>query len=198
MKESSSSMPGLHGVGHHTITLSGTEEEISRVRGMLQGNIWMTCKDEKVVIVDSFKAIPEPVDDPMIPPKWQTEFGSIPDRFAPDLVSMVPEDLKGPWVDPAYYMSHIFKPEVAVLKIQSWGFECMRSRRGDDGKFWETWYLPGVWAAKGDLRKFVDTLGGKTMSWEEKTKEICNWLAKRVVFGTLNVVVQRMALANPD
>lgn len=41
--------------------------------------------------------------------------------------------------------------KVEVGKLESWGFECCRSRRGDNGKFWELWFLPYLRAAEGDL-----------------------------------------------
>ena len=31
------------------------------------------------------------------------------------------------------------------------GFDCMRSRRGLDGRIWEHWYLSGRWAARGPI-----------------------------------------------
>ena len=184
--------------GKSNITLEGTKEEIDIIRAMLVGKHWVSVRGEKVETVDVFKALPPPEDDPMIPPKWQTEFGSLPDRFAPDLQDQIPEESRGgTWTSASFYMSHLIYPKRDIPKVQDWGFECLRSRRGDDGKFWEVWYLPGMWAAKGEMKKHLETLP-KDMAWEKRTETTCHWIAQRVIFGSLNVVVQRMALANPD
>lgn len=36
-------------------------------------------------------------------------------------------------------------------KLESYGFICCRSNRGSEGRFWEIWFLPGLWMAEGDL-----------------------------------------------
>jgi len=194
MREISSRVKG----DESTIEISGTEEEINGIRAMLLGKHWIIGGSKgKLLTVDYYHQLPPPEDDPLIPPKWQTEFGSLPDRFAPDLQEQMPDDCKGGWCSPSFYMSHIINAKTDMPKIQDWGFECLRSRRGDDGKYWEVWYLPGSWSAKGELKRHIETLS-KDMAWEKKTESICHWMAQRVIFGSLNVVVQRMALANSD
>jgi hypothetical protein len=180
------------------INLEGTKEEIDIIRAMLLGKHWVSKQGDKITTVDLYKALPSPEDDPMIPPKWQTEFGSLPDRFAPELQEQIPEREKGgSYKSYSFYLKFLLHPKRDIPIIQDWGFECMRSRRGEDGKFWEVWYLPGDWASKGTLKKFVDMLP-KDSDWEKRTELICHWIAKNVTFGSLDVVVQRMALANPD
>ena len=36
-------------------------------------------------------------------------------------------------------------------KLEEVGFSCLRSKREKDGKFWEIWYLPSKYSAKGEL-----------------------------------------------
>ena len=206
MIETGSTSPGLGKIenGEYSITLSGTKTEINQVRQMMNGMVWLTKNaNNKTEVTDRFKSLPEPIDDPFVPPQWQSDagLGDIPAKWAPEIRDFVPEGYG--WAMPHFYMSHIMNPKSSIPKLQDWGFECMRSRRGEDGKFWETWYLPGDWAAKGDLKRFIDSLTipgiqAKDMAWEMKTKAICEWLSRRVVFGTLDVSIQRMALASPD
>lgn len=202
MRETGSSTPGNGRPGEASITISGPIEEIDAIRQMIAGMIWLAYKNPgdgkgKLEVSDRFKPLPSPIDDPHIPPQWQSEIGlgNIPAEWAPRIRETIPKDYG--WALPHYYMSHIFNTKENIPKLQDWGFECMRSRRGADGKFWETWYLPGDWAAKGALREYIETLE-HNMHWEQKTKLICHWLAERIRFGTLDVSVQRMALPNPD
>ena len=193
MKEIGSKTPGRGMAGDYEITLSGTEEEINKIRAMLLGTVWITGWGEgKIKTVDKYDQVTH-FDDPLIPPQWQSEFGSVPPKWAETLT----DDDKTGWHSPNFYIKHLFGENKAYAKVQSWGFECMRSRRGEDGKFWEAWYLPGDWAAKGELAKYIATLGPK-IEWHEKTRLICHWIAERVCFGSMEVAVQRMALANPD
>ena len=46
------------------------------------------------------------------------------------------------------------------------GFDRLRSEKGDDGKYWEIWFLPGRYAAKGPIE-------GKSK------KDIQRWVAGR-------------------
>ena len=51
----------------------------------------------------------------------------------------------------------------------------------------------------GECEDFQAAQGlDKKLPWSKRTELICWWLADRVRFGTLDVVIQRMALANPD
>lgn len=40
--------------------------------------------------------------------------------------------------------------------LEEAGFECLRSRRGKDGRIWEHWYLPGKWSAEGPIKGMDD------------------------------------------
>jgi hypothetical protein len=178
-----------------SISLVGTPDEIEKMRKMMLGTAWMTVTEGVVKVSESFKEAPEPVSDPMIPPHWQTSFGSLPAAHAPALMNHVPEDMTM-WGSPSFFLRHLIHTR-DVETVQSWGFEVMRSRRGEDGKFWEVWYLPGDWAAKNDLKKFIETIP-RTTDWENKSMKIIHWIAERVIFGSYDVVIQRMALSNPD
>ncbi len=38
-------------------------------------------------------------------------------------------------------------------RLESYGFTIMRSKREADGKFWEIWFLAGLWCAEGELKE---------------------------------------------
>lgn len=62
------------------------------------------------------------------------------------------------------------------------GFVPLRSKRSmRDGKCWEVWYLPGAWAAEGELR-------GK------KEKEILDWVLREIKPGTTELSGETYAL----
>jgi hypothetical protein len=76
-------------------------------------------------------------------------------------------------------------------KLAGWGFECLRSRRLPGGQFWELWYLPGLWAARGGLRDETDFPGGTEVA---KAARAIRFLCKNASFGTLDVTAQRAAM----
>ena len=54
------------------------------------------------------------------------------------------------------------------------GFSVLRSKRGLDGECWEVWYLPGAWAAKGEI-------DGKDI------KGILKWLRYKIKPGNIEL-----------
>lgn len=178
------------------MTIEGTEEEMEILEGMLAGATWVKYADGKTHAIESFKSPPAPADDPVIPPKWQSSFGAR--KTDPRLID-TPKLEKDVWYSPSYIVQHLcgygyseegYRENVFIL--QEAGFECCRSRRGKDGHFWELWFLPGAWAAKGKLRKELDEL--KDNGWEEQVHIVMNFLMRDVSFGTADVCVQRAAM----
>lgn len=95
MRETGSSTPGRCGSGEASITITGRVEEIEAIRQMMAGMVWLTVKGEKrdkLEMADRFKPLPAPVDDPMIPPQWQSEIGlgNISADWAPRIRDEVP------------------------------------------------------------------------------------------------------------
>jgi hypothetical protein len=91
-----------------------------------------------------------------------------------------------------YYTKEGYKREAD--KLESYGFSCMRSRRGENGRFWENWYLPGVWCAKGDLAEKLKPIKDSN----EKTQEAIRFLMRNVSFGSMDMTQQRAAMVTPD
>ena len=86
--------------------------------------------------------------------------------------------------------------------LESWGFECLRSRRGEDGQYWEIWMLFGNFSAKGPLLDYIETLPDKysKKSHQNRADKITEWIRNHLPwgFGTMDIVIQRMAMAIED
>lgn len=95
------------------------------------------------------------------------------------------------------YTDEGYQEEAA--KLDSYGFIRLRSDIDENRNFIESWYLPGIPFAKGDLR---DILMNETESGKEKTgwrlERALEFLRKNVRFGTLDVSVQKLYAPHPD
>lgn len=67
-------------------------------------------------------------------------------------------------------------------KLVLCGFSVLRSKRGINGKCWEIWYLPGAWAAEGELRN-------------KSEDKILDWLIHEIRLGTIDLSGQSLGLA---
>lgn len=86
------------------------------------------------------------------------------------------------------YTAENYKWQTA--KLDSWGFICLRSRRDTGNRFWEVYYLPGIWAAKGDLKKAVAGIEDR----KEQVQASVNFLCQHASFGSLDICTQRAAM----
>lgn len=183
-----------------SITISGTKENIDAIRASLLGAAFVRVNDQgDVERHDRYQPLPDPIQDPATPVKWQLDWlkTSNPNRF--DVAGVLPPD---EWHSPGIIVSHLCgygwsksAYDYEVRKLQSWGFELMRSRRGDNGRFWELWWLPYLLAAQGDLKAFIDGLEKDVRgNWAHETRAIVGWLCRHASFGCLDVTVQRAAM----
>lgn len=92
--------------------------------------------------------------------------------------------------DRSFYVQHIagysggFSEKAQRMYIN--GFVPLRSKRSTkDGKCWEIWYLPGAWAAEGELR-------GKT------EEQILSWLCEEIGPGNTELSGEAWVLSTPD
>lgn len=86
------------------------------------------------------------------------------------------------------YTSERYK--ACAQQLESYGFECLRSRRGNDGKFWEIWMLLGPWSAKGELGEAVKRNNKK----KDELEVVIKFLCKNVSFGSLDIMIQKAAM----
>ncbi|OGI90408.1 hypothetical protein A2911_00245 [Candidatus Nomurabacteria bacterium RIFCSPLOWO2_01_FULL_40_15] len=193
------------GVGE--VTLSGIPEDLlEKVEGTTFGQYWMTIKDGKLVFSPTREPLPDPVADEEMLPFWR-RYDERPGHLQEMLF-----DLERQIGSPSFIVSSLcgyhYTPEDyrrnAEL-LMSYGFVCMRSQRGADGKYWEQWHLSGAWAAKGELKETIEAwrrTGDKNRDLAKQTKDeirkIISFLCRNVSFGSLDVVVQRAAMILDD
>lgn len=181
--------------GNDHITISGiSTEDRERVEGCLKsGAYWLRVCDGKLEIVPSWEQLPDPVQDEEMLPFWRKQTKSEVRQNQPRLFEI--ERLyehSSPSISIQHLCGYGYSPErykTYATKLESYGFECMRSRRGLDGKYWEIWFLPGLWSAKGELKNVIDSPPSK----KEALQVALDFLARNISFGTLDVSVQRLA-----
>jgi len=160
------------------------------------GAYWIRVKDGKLEIKPSWKELPDPVRDPVMFPFWREPMKDEV-KVQTKLFEIEPfNDHSSPSILISSLCAYNYSAEnykFFAERLESYGFDCMRSRRGHDGKYWEIWYLCGLWASEGDLKEAIGQEKGL-----EALKLAKSFLAKNVLFGTLDVSVQRMATVLSD
>ena len=180
------------------ISLTGFSQESldKMVAACTSGVYFIQVKDGKLVAIPTLEDLPKPAEDKKMLPFWRKPaeiiYPEVYDEF---------EHSKEKGFSPSITIQHLcgynYTKEgytAEAKKLESYGFECLRSRRGPDAKYWEIWLLPGLWGAKGEFKKNVEC--GK--SDEDKLKIALEFLRHKTSFGTLDVSSQRLAMASPD
>lgn len=170
-----------------------TELETERAEGMLHGQWWMSGKDGRVVFLPAREGSPTPTDDTMLP-EWRM---ARPDAEAAVMqMELLDTEQKWDGQSASIIVQHLCGYNYSVEgyirnaeALEHCGFTCLRSRRGDNGRFWEIWFLPGLWAATGPLREAI-----RRLPKDEQMDAALKFIPKNVSFGTLDIAVQRMAL----
>lgn len=168
-----------------------TELEVERLQGTLLGQWWARGNNGRLEFAPAREPAPAPTEDDMLPgwhapregegtEQYQRELFDA-QRFGGEYASIQIQHLCG-----HHYTANGYKRNAEFL--ESCGFICMRSRRGDDGKFWEVWYLSGLWSAKGRLKEAL-----RGIPKEFQINSALEFLAKNASFGTLDVASQRIA-----
>ncbi|HLP44061.1 MAG TPA: hypothetical protein VK145_02170 [Candidatus Nanoarchaeia archaeon] len=181
---------GSHGAGH--ITLGNlTTEEVQTVEGAVHGAQWIRVVNGRIVSHSCYEPLPDPIRDEEMHPFWRKPTAA--ERG--DSETLFDTECRLNHSSPHFMIQHLGAynntPENyrrQAEKLESWGFEVMRSRRSREGKFWEIWYLPGAFLAKGELKEFIGNSRGK-----EETERALEFLRKNCEFGTLDLSVQRLA-----
>ncbi len=191
--------------GTTEITFSGIpKDKTDHMQGVTTGQYWMSVIGGQITFVSAREALPEPAADEDMLPFWRPLRASGCVQLEMKELVFEPEARNE---SPSFMVKHLcgynYTPEAFrqnVARLTSYGFECMRSRRGDDGKFWETWYLPGAWAATGELRTAIDQhmkrvdITDYSLRTREETKALIEFVRNRVLFGSLDVCHQRLAM----
>lgn len=189
------------------ITLEGTKDEIDAIESMLMGATFAgTAADRssQVVKIDRHfppDLSPDPETHRHFPPLmkagkikargyWdrQFDFMSTPVRDGGCPVNLKDISEFGIGIYVQHLQGYGCEPEALKRKIDymnSIGFACMRSPRGEDGKYWEAWYLPGDWAAQGEMK-------------DQKLHAILCAVIRNVCPGSIDLVQQHCALTIDD
>lgn len=185
--------PRIERIGQNEVTISGIDTE--KFNGVMAGCRWFTVDGGQAQFVERFSELPAAKDDEQILPFWSG--GSRYKRLA-DF-----DHEFGFQIHISHLCGYGYTPEryeQEAQRLTRYGFECLRSRRGPDGKYWEVWILFGLFAAKGDLKEFIDSdekLSGSCI--DKKTRKyvleaVISWLCSHCSFGTLDVANQARAM----
>lgn len=186
--------------GSKDINIHGlVDGETELIEGAVNGHQWVTVKEGRIVAQPTYKPLPGPTEDEEMLPFWRArrEGTSEMRQFLLDPDESL--DHHSPSILISSVCGYDYTPEnyrCETEKLERWGFICMRSRRDSDGHFWEFWYLPSLYLAKEELK---DALQSKKDSAGEPTESIkmeraLSFLSRNTSFGSLDVVVQRMAM----
>jgi hypothetical protein len=169
-------------------------EEQDALAAMTLGASWCRIKDGRVEQRATYEELPPPENDPYIPPSWYATM-ELPRRWLVMPVPSIDDEPNPEHHSPSIIVQHLCgynntPYKVEALKLQAFGFECLRSRRGPEGKFWEMWYLPYLDAAKGSLRDAIKSKDKTAAKIIAAVDHLCG----HVSFGSLNVSYQRACM----
>ena len=173
--------------------------EMDSIEAAIVGSKWIRFNNGRLEVSDAYIKIPTPIEDPYVADEWQCSkdgvmkfsFNYKHTRYGKRVFndaggSILIHSLCG------YNYSKGNYERCANLLI-SYGFNCTRSSRGEDGHFWEVWYLPGLWCAKGELQKILEGYSGADNDNGYMDLAV-NYISRNVDFGALDVVAQRMCM----
>lgn len=169
------------------VTLEGVPHD--KMQGAVTGCQWFGVTDGKPEFIPRYEPLPERKEDETLLPFFSAggqtykaiDFTNVGHGFP----SIIIQSLCGYNYTPANYKR-------AARLLETYGFVCCRSKRGDDGKFWELWWLPGDWAMRGALRDFYEGL--KDLANNAKWARVIDWFCSHSSFGSLDLCCQRAAM----
>lgn len=193
-----------YGAGSVTIN-NLTPEESERLRAsVLAGHCWVRRdQNGRLEHSPSYETLPGPTADEDMLPFWRRPTAGTPrqgELFGFD--ESTEASLRH--ASPSIYITGLcgYRYSTANYQFQaeqlmSWGFVCMRSPRDfDSGRYWEVWFLPGCWAAKGHLKEALSGCRHKTDG--ETLKVALKFLRQEASFGSLDISMQRIAMVLED
>lgn len=207
---------GGYGGPDGTFTLTGLSRvEIDAMQGAILGANWIRVKDGRMAFAHAYEESPKPEKDPDIGPYWpHTGWGKAGAKRRMDH-KVEKFRTEGPGFSEAgLHLCHIGagnQDEDAYAanaeRLERWGFECLRSRRGSEGRFWEVWYLPSLFFAEGELAEAIAKVEKKSgepgyphdKEYNQRRLDAAvSFLCRNANFGTLDAFIQRAALSFDD
>ncbi len=143
------------------ISICGLDSaELEVMRGAMHGHHWITCKDGRIQHVPTYEPLPNPVADDMMLPFWRRPLQGEGAQY-----NLFPFEQVPAWASPSITIGSLcgynYSAEnyrYQARSLMRWGFICLRSQRDASGEYWENWYLPGLWAAKEELKFVIEAL----------------------------------------
>ncbi|MFA5962052.1 MAG: hypothetical protein WC848_05200 [Parcubacteria group bacterium] len=167
-----------------------TEEEQENIRCMVRNHFWVTVTDGRLEVIRRREDVPGPTEDTDMLPFWR--------RASPgnQQLQLFPVEMEK-YIMPSIIIhapcGYNYSPEnyeIEAEKLTSYGFICLRSRRGEDARFWELWYLPSLWSAEGRLKEYLNL----RVDQKGSIKKAVSFLCRNASFGSLDLAWQRAAM----
>lgn len=189
-----------------SLTLEGlTGTEVDLIKGLLQGRLWASVGENgRLEHRWNLADLPEQTLDDEMLPFWRKVTTEEVSSQIIELGLTEDFELHRGHMSPNYIISHLcgyhYTKERYIdeaARLLDYGFIEMRSRRGNDGKYWQHWVLLGDWSAQGLLKKFIDDIE-RGNDFKSKSDQIVSFLCKHCSFGTLDLSWQRAAMTISD
>jgi hypothetical protein len=178
------------------ITFSGlTGKELEAFEAFEAGASYLRVVGGRLHAYRAYEALPDAECDPLLAPHWGERgqlkhFGGLPPGEG--------------WHSPALIVTAVGAggrggdARRSQKSLSECGFVCLRSQRGDDGKYWEQWVLHFMAAAKGLLESHLDAWSKDSgpRDWWAAAEEAARFLTRdlRIAYGSLDITIQRWAL----
>lgn len=172
-------------------------DENSAFQASMEGSLWVRVLDGNLLTAPAYEKLPEVGPDPLMAPFWKQRE---PGLEFQDTFDCVEYSDNRDHSSRSFYITAVgaggdedaYRRNAALLT--SYGFEAMRSQRGESGRFWEHWFLCSLHCSKGALHEFFRRDDIKKLNEAEKADKAINWLCRRVQFGSIDASVQRACL----
>jgi hypothetical protein len=143
------------GEGESEITLTGDKNIIDNVESaLIQGTMWMKCNKDNLIFTPAYKTPTLEIDSHIDPFFKKSTLRCLAIKKETDNIKKKDNTHDSRC---SFYVQHLQGYngcyESVSRSMENAGFECLRSRRGKDGKIWEIWYLADICFFKCDKKK---------------------------------------------
>ena len=179
--------------------LNLTEKEKEYLEGMVNNNFWVTVTDGRLEMIPRREELPPPAKDETMMPFWMPE--NPPKGKQVKLFEVDVHENSGPSIHIQHLCGYYFTPEnykIQAELLESYGFSCLRSRRGTDGLFDEVWLLSSLWSAEGELKEVLTYPEDLRSNDKKGIDAAVSFLCRKTSFGTLDIAFQRASMPIPD
>jgi len=176
-----------------------TAREKEYIEGMVNNNFWVTVTDGRLEMIPRREELPAPAKDETLAPFWMPE--NPPQGKQVKLFEVDMHEHSVPSICIKHLCGYYFTLEnykIQTELLESFGFSCLRSRRGIDGLFDEVWLLPSIWFAEGELKEVLTYPEDLRCNVKKGIDAAVSFLCRKTSFGTLDIAFQRASMPIPD